>query len=98
MQRLLEGDVRSASNTDSGLPPRPSTQASNFSFFRRSAAFAARDTVSIPNWRKHSASSARYGSFSPTMAVRARLRRGGALGERAEARAKFMFWGNSYGP
>src|ERR1035437_5352316 len=71
MQRLFEGEDRAASITESAPSPRLSTQASNFSFFSRSAAFAVTTTVSMPNWRKPSASSAREGSSKPTSAVRA---------------------------
>ncbi len=46
---------------ESAPSPRLSTQASNFSFFNRSAAFAVTTTVSMPNCRKPSASSARAG-------------------------------------
>src|SRR5260370_39337205 len=71
MQRLFEGEERAASITASAPCPRLITQASNFSFLRRSAAFAVTITVSIPNWRKPSDSNARAASSRPTSAVRA---------------------------
>src|SRR5271170_1545460 len=71
MQRLFDGDVRAASITVSAPSPRLSTQASNFSFFRRSAALAVTTTVSMPNWRNPSVNSVQAGWFKPTSAVRA---------------------------
>src|ERR1700678_388392 len=69
--RLLEGEVRAASMTTSAPEPRRITQASNFSRNRRSAAPDDTITVSMPNWRKHSASSAREVSLRSTRATRA---------------------------
>src|SRR5580704_3195889 len=69
--RLLEGDVRAASMTASASGPRRMTHASNFSWRRRSAALAETSTVSMPNWRKHSVSSAREDSLRSTRAARA---------------------------
>src|SRR5271168_4696390 len=69
--RLLEGEVRAASMTVSAPEPRLITQASNFSWRRRSAALDDTSTVSMPNWRKHSVSSAREDSFRSTRAARA---------------------------
>src|SRR5579864_3803747 len=70
-QRLLEGDLRAASITASAPLARGRTHASNFSLCRRSAALDDMTTVSIPNWRKHSASRVREESFRSTRAVRA---------------------------
>src|SRR5580693_10513897 len=69
--RLLEEEVRAASMTASAPEPRPITQASNFSWRRRSDALADTSTVSMPNWRKHSVSRAREDSFRSTRAARA---------------------------
>src|SRR5260370_786206 len=90
MQRLFEGELRAASITASAPSPRASTQASNFSFFRRSAAFEVTITVSIPNWRKPSDRSARAGSFKPTSAVRATAFRLGGAGTKFVAKALSM--------
>src|ERR1700689_2825932 len=69
--RLLEGEVRAASIMASAPGARWSTQASNFSWRRRSAALAETSTVSMPNWRKHSVSRAREDSLRSTRAARA---------------------------
>src|SRR5947209_17585273 len=71
MQRLLEGDFRAESMTASAPLARGRTQASNFSLARRSAALEDMTTVSIPNWRKQSASRDRAESFRSTSATRA---------------------------
>src|SRR5580704_9822714 len=69
--RLFEGEVRAASITASAPGARLSTQASNFSRRRRSAALDDTITVSIPNWRKHSVSRNLADSFRSTRAARA---------------------------
>src|ERR1700722_15753111 len=93
MQRLFEGETRADSITFSAPLPRGRTQASNFSLCRRSAAFEVTTTVSMPNWRKHSASSARDESGRLTKAVRAAVFRKGApkfvSGARTEAAKDF---------
>src|SRR5580704_8247653 len=57
--------------TASAPGPRWRTQASNFSWRRRSAAPEETSTVSMPNWRKHSVSNAREDSLTSTRATRA---------------------------
>src|ERR1700733_5370009 len=84
-QRLLERELRAASITSSAPLERLSTQASNFSLCRRSAALAVTDTVSIPNCRKHSFRRERCGSLKPTKAARAVFLRGRANGARTAA-------------
>src|ERR1700677_2974890 len=69
--RLLEGEVRAASMSVSAPGARLMTQASNFSWRRRSAEPAEVTTVSMPYWRKHSVSRARDDSFRSTRAARA---------------------------
>src|SRR5580765_4308242 len=88
MQRLFDGDERAASITASAPSARLITQASNFSFFNRSAALAVTTTVSMPNCRNPSDSSARAGSFKPTSAVRAAAFLG--IGEGAKGIAKAL--------
>src|SRR6266700_1156486 len=87
MQRLFDGEERAASITASAPCPRLMTHASNFSFLRRSAAFAVTITVSIPNWRKPSDSNARAASSRPTSAVRAAAFRTIGAGEKDVAKA-----------
>src|SRR5579872_3100675 len=69
--RLLEDEVRADSITSCAPGPSLTTQASNFSFFRRSAASPLSATLSMPNCRKHSASVLRKGSLMSTRATRA---------------------------
>src|SRR5580704_8091113 len=69
--RLLEGEVRAASMTAAVPVARLMTDASNFSWRRRSAALEDTSTVSMPNWRKHSVRRAREDSFRSTRAARA---------------------------
>ena len=52
--RLFDGDVRTASITACAPGPSLTTQASNFSLRRRSAALPVTMTASMPNCRKHS--------------------------------------------
>src|ERR1700739_4013864 len=95
MQRLLEGELRMDSITDSATAARARTQASNFSLCRRSAAFVVIGTVSTLNWRKHSDKSARYGSFKPTNAARAAVLRRMGRGARVAAKALFISLGTT---
>src|SRR5579862_1101308 len=89
MQRLLEGELRSDSITDSAPSARASTQASNFSLWRRSAALAVIGMVSTLNCRKQSVRSARFDSFKPTNAWgMAELR---TIGTGAGAKAKDLY-------
>src|SRR5579862_1491909 len=90
MQRLLEVDLRADSMTSSAPLPRFRTQASNFSFRRRSAALAVTITVSMLNWRKQSVRTARFDSFSPTSAARAAVFRTNEMGARVVAKALFI--------
>src|SRR5882724_8029621 len=83
-QRLLEGEVRAASMSGAELSFRLRTQASNFSLCRRSPDWLGIATVSMPNWRKHSASSVRDASLRSTNAARAVALRG-LLGGRTKA-------------
>src|ERR1700688_843828 len=71
MMRLLEGELRAASIMASAPGPRLRTQASNFSWRRRSAELAEVTTVSMPNWRKHSVSKNLEDSLRSTSATRA---------------------------
>src|ERR1700728_2837541 len=87
MHRLLEGEERADSITASAPLPKLNTQASNFSLRRRSAASEEMTTVSMLNCRKHSASSAREGSFNPTSAVRAAALRTLGTGAKVVAKA-----------
>src|ERR1700691_347775 len=57
--------------TASAPGARWTTQASNFSWRRRSTDAAEVATVSMPNWRKHSDSKARDDSLRSTRAARA---------------------------
>src|ERR1039458_5370741 len=57
--------------TSSAPGPRFRTQASNFSWRRRSAAPEDTNTVSMANWRKHSFSRNLEDSFRSTNAARA---------------------------
>src|SRR5580704_6987288 len=68
--RLLDGEVRAASIMGWAVGPSFKTQASNFSFCRRSGVLGM-TTVSMPNCRKQSASTARTGSLRSTRAARA---------------------------
>src|SRR6516162_1393010 len=76
--RLLEAEVRAASMTASAPGPRFTTQASNFSLRRRSAALPDMGTDSMPNCRKQSVRMERVESLRSIMAMRA---------------AAFFFWG-----
>src|ERR1700733_3989840 len=93
MQRLFEGETRADSITFSAPLPSGKTQASNFSLCKRSAALEVTTTVSMPNWRKHSASRAREESDRFTKAVRAAVFRRGTpkfvSGARTEAAKDF---------
>src|SRR5579863_4725592 len=93
MQRLLEGELRSDSITDSAPFAKASTQASNFSLCRRSAALAVMGMVSTLNWRKHSVRSARFDSFKPTNAARAADLRRMGRGAGTVAKALSIDWG-----
>src|ERR1700693_682088 len=90
--RLFEGEVRADSITASAPGARWSTQASNFSRRRRSAALDDPITVSIPNWRKHSVSRNLADSFRSTRAARAVPFLVGA-GAKAVPQAFSMDWG-----
>src|ERR1700746_652208 len=91
-QRLLEREPRVASNTvsESVQLAKGSTQASNFSRRRRSAASEITGTGSIPNWRKHSARSMWVESLKPTNAARAAVLRTMGEGETVVAKALSM--------
>src|SRR5215469_14989307 len=78
--RLFEAEVRADSITASAAGVKFTTQASNFSLANRSAALPIRDTVSTPNWRKHSERIDMAGSFMSTKAARAAALRGGGMG------------------
>src|SRR5579862_3611829 len=93
MQRLLEGELRSDSITDSAPSARASTQSSNFSLWRRSAALAVIGMVSTLNCRKQSVRSARFDSFKPTNAARAADLRRMGRGAGAVAKALCIGWG-----
>src|SRR5512144_548128 len=71
--RLLDGDRLATSMTGSQAGSSLTTQASNFSFRKRSAASPVITTVSTPNWRKQSAKIARVGSLRSIRAARAAL-------------------------
>src|SRR5438034_10849484 len=78
---LFEGERRAESITASASGPRWSTQASNFSFCRRSGAPSLMNTASIPNCLKQSDKSEPVGSLMLIRATRAEfflLGRGGA--------------------
>src|SRR5882762_6569300 len=85
--RLFDGEVRAASITACAAGPSFTTQASNFSLRRRSAAFSVTITASIPNWRKHSARMAWLPSLRSNMAMRAAAFLGRAMGARVVPRA-----------
>src|SRR5580700_1811136 len=88
--RLLEGEVRAASMKASAPGRRLSTQASNFSWRRRSTEPAEVTTLSMPNWRKHSVSRAREDSFRSTRAARAAAFLAGDVGAKAVPKAFSM--------
>src|ERR1700691_3563947 len=69
--RLLEGEVRTDSMTVSAPGARLSTQAANFSRFRRSGASALITTASMPNCLKHSDNRILPDSLISTRATRA---------------------------
>src|SRR5215469_16800444 len=69
--RLLEREFRADSSTSSAALPTRITQASNFSFESRFECSAVIGTASMPNWRKHSESTARDDSCTSTNAARA---------------------------
>src|SRR6185312_6524927 len=71
--RLFEGEVRTVSMTGSEAASSRKMQASNFSFFSRSAASFPMGTVSTPNWRKHSEMICWAGPWIHTSAARAEL-------------------------
>src|SRR5437764_8732645 len=83
-QRLLEGDVRAASIRGPEPSFRLRTQASNFSLCRRSPDSPDIATVSMPNWRKHSANRVREALLRSTKAARAAAFRG-LMGGRTKA-------------
>ena len=85
--RLFDGEVRAASITACAAGPSFTTQASNFSLRRRSAAFSFTITASIPNCRKHSDRMAWLPSLRSTMAMRATTFLGWAMGARVLPRA-----------
>src|SRR6516162_387265 len=88
--RLLEGEVRIASMTAWAPGPSLITQASNFSFFRRSAALPGRTTGSTLNCLKHSPSTLWAASFRSTKATRAAAFFLGAMGARAVPKVDSM--------
>src|ERR1051326_121032 len=67
--RLFDGEVRAVSRTGWAVGASFTTQASNFSFLRRSLAVPDRMTLSIPNCRKQSVKRPRTGSFRSTRAA-----------------------------
>src|ERR1700680_1215640 len=78
---LFEGERRAESMTASAAGPRCNTQASNFSFPRRSGAPPFMNTASIPNCLKQSDNSEPGGSLILTRRTRAEVflpERGGA--------------------
>src|SRR5208282_2720195 len=87
MQRLLEGEMRAASITPAELSIKGSTQASNFSLLKRSAASTVTIVVSMANCRKHSDSRMQDCGSNPTRAARAAAFRVMGVGTRAVAKA-----------
>src|SRR5215510_3095341 len=81
--RLFEGEERAASITACAAGPSFTTQASNFSLRRRSAALPSTITDSMPNWRKHSVRIFLLSSWRSIMAMRATAFLGGATAARA---------------
>jgi hypothetical protein len=75
IMRLFEGEVRADSMTSPADAVSFSTQASNFSRLKRSAASLPRMVVSIPNCRKQSEMTLLTGSLSSINAARAEARR-----------------------
>src|SRR3954471_3243253 len=69
--RLLDRERRADSSTGPAWAPTRITQASNFSVASRSALSDVIETLSIPNWRKHSESMLREDSCRSTRAARA---------------------------
>ena len=82
IMRLLEGELRAASITFSAAGLSFTTQASNFSLAKRSAAWPLMTTESIPNCLKHSARTARADSLTSTKAARAAAFRVGGMAVR----------------
>src|SRR6266513_3860291 len=69
--RLFERDLRADSSTGPAWLPTRITQASNFSVPRRWALSEVMETLSMPNWRKHSESKFLDDSCRSTSAARA---------------------------
>src|SRR6266496_412411 len=80
--RLLERERRADSSTGPAWLPTRITQASNFSVVSRSALSEVIETLSMPNWRKHSESRLREDSCRSTSAARAENFLEGAKGTR----------------
>src|SRR5258708_76815 len=89
--RLLERDARADSSTGSAWVPMRITQASNFSEASRAALSEVIDTVSIPNWRKHSDSRFLDVSCRSTNAARAENFLEGNMGEREFPKAVSVY-------
>src|ERR1700732_2334765 len=88
--RLFEAEVRADSMAASASGPNFNTQASNFSFFKRSGTLAVITTVSTPNWRKQSDRIILAGSLRLTKATRADAFLLGGIGVRVVPRDLFM--------
>src|SRR6266567_7523532 len=69
--RLFERDLRADSSTVPAWLPTRMTQASNFSVAKRWALSEVMETLSMPNWRKHSESRVLDDSCRSTSAARA---------------------------
>src|SRR5215472_11585948 len=88
--RLLEREVRIASITACAPGPSRTTQASNFSFCSRSAAFCGIRIDSIPNCLKQSVRTVRWLSLRSTRAIRALAFLLNGVGAKAVPRAFCM--------